>query len=132
MLSLRGTGLYALGASILLVVCIAICGCNNGAKTTTDPVLTRMPTLADAPAIYKEGGCAQCHGSMTGGGGTAPDLSHEGSKHGQDLATTVMWIGDQIRNPKSHNPNTKMPEYNEHKMAYGNAQVLATVLANQK
>lgn len=133
MLSLRRGGPSAAGASLLLIIIVAIGGCSGTAKTNDyGTKLTRLPTLADAPMIYAKAGCDRCHGAITGGGRTAPDLAHAGSKHGPDLVSNVTWIGDQIRNPKSHNPNTTMPTYDESKMAYGNAQVLATVLAKQR
>ncbi len=132
--SLPGWGPFAASLSLLLIVGVAIGGCHREPAETNDygTKLTRLPTLADAPMIYEKAGCARCHGPMTGGGGSAPDLAHTGSRHGADLTANVVWIGDQIRNPKAHNPSTAMPTYDESKMAYGNAQVLATVLANQK
>lgn len=49
--------------------------------------------------------CARCH---SGGGGkklNGPDLSHVGGEH--DAA----WIGEHIRNPKTHKPSSPMPKF---------------------
>jgi ubiquinol-cytochrome c reductase cytochrome b subunit len=51
-------------------------------------------------------GCTGCHSINGTGGSVGPDLSNE-SRQGRSRA----WLMDQIRDPKSHDPNSIMPSY---------------------
>jgi ubiquinol-cytochrome c reductase cytochrome b subunit len=57
-------------------------------------------------ALFSSSGCVGCHTVNGTGGKTGPDLSGEG-KGGRSAA----WLATQIRNPKSHFPNTIMPSF---------------------
>lgn len=120
----------ALAATLVLAATCVIGGCrgNSAASGKMDLTEFRPPNIADAPIAYEAAGCGspKCHGSMTGGGGAAPNLSHEGSRH------DVVWISFQINNPKSHNPNSTMPAYDDKKMLFIFRQEVATALAAQK
>jgi ubiquinol-cytochrome c reductase cytochrome b subunit len=62
---------------------------------------------ADAKAgsdLFKSSGCAACHRIGGTGGSIGPDLSGEGIK-----GRSRQWLGDQLRNPKAHNPASIMP-----------------------
>jgi ubiquinol-cytochrome c reductase cytochrome b subunit len=62
---------------------------------------------ADAKAgsdLFKSSGCAACHRIGGTGGSIGPDLSGEGLK-----GRSRQWLGDQLRNPKAHNPASIMP-----------------------
>jgi len=64
---------------------------------------------ADAKAgmdLFKSNGCAACHRVDGTGGSIGPDLSGEGIK-----GRSSQWLGDQLRNPKSHNPASIMPSF---------------------
>ncbi len=63
----------------------------------------------------------RCHN----GGKGAPDLSHEGAQH------DASWIADHIKNPRTHNPSSRMPAF-EGRMSDADIQGLATYLASQK
>jgi len=118
----------ALGALVAISGCRGAGGSGSGKLDVVNWDYNHKPSINDAPAAFEAAGCGtkQCHGSMTAGGGAAPDLSHIGSKHNSS------WIGDQIREPTKHNPNSKMPAYNDSKMLYVYQQAVATALSNQK
>ena len=56
--------------------------------------------------IFQTAGCTACHSVEGTGGAIGPALSR-GALRGKGRA----WIVEQIRNPKSHNPNTIMPAF---------------------
>jgi ubiquinol-cytochrome c reductase cytochrome b subunit len=64
---------------------------------------------ADAKAamdLFKSNGCAACHRIDGTGGSIGPDLSGEGIK-----GRSRQWLGDQLLNPKAHNPASVMPSF---------------------
>ncbi|HMK57175.1 MAG TPA: cytochrome b N-terminal domain-containing protein [Dissulfurispiraceae bacterium] len=63
-------------------------------------------SIARGTDILRSGGCTGCHSINGSGGSAGPDLSGEGNR-GRDRS----WLRDQIRNPKSHFPDTIMPAY---------------------
>jgi cytochrome c553 len=96
---------------------------------------------ADGPVsagrqVYDAKGCARCH-SIGGGGGPAGgfgggpgrgrkhDLSHIGANH------DAGWIADHVRNPKAHQPNSKMPAFKD-KIKDQDMRALADYLASLK
>ncbi len=58
-------------------------------------------------AVYKAQGCSACHMLDGVGGNVGPDLSRIGKKRDKE------WIEQQLRNPKSHNPQSIMPSFNK-------------------
>jgi ubiquinol-cytochrome c reductase cytochrome b subunit len=56
--------------------------------------------------LFKTNGCAACHRIGGTGGSIGPDLSGEGIK-----GRSRQWLGDQLRNPKTHNPASIMPSF---------------------
>ncbi len=57
--------------------------------------------------MFQTAGCTACH-SVEGTGGTIGPALSRGGLAGKGRA----WIVEQIRNPRSHNPNTIMPAFN--------------------
>jgi nitric oxide reductase subunit C len=55
--------------------------------------------------LYNQSRCDLCHQIGGHGGIIGPDLSKVGSKY------DTQWLAKQIKDPKSHNPNTQMPAY---------------------
>lgn len=55
--------------------------------------------------LFQTQGCTSCHKLAGKGGSVGPDLTHVGSRH--DLA----WLHEYIANPKSHNPQARMPAF---------------------
>ncbi len=119
-------GLMLTGAMLLLV------GCSNNASSsdTSNSSSTTTASAADpGKAIFDNNGCGRCHnlGGAAGGRGRAPDLSHEGA----DSTHTAQWIADQINNPRSHNPMSRMPAY-QGRIQDKDLQTLSSYLAGLK
>ncbi|RPI35336.1 MAG: cytochrome c [Nitrospiraceae bacterium] len=62
-------------------------------------------TSTKGKEIFIREGCAGCHSFRGQGGSTGPDLTSGRQRR------SVIWIISQIRNPKSHNPDSRMPEF---------------------
>ncbi|MGZ6248675.1 MAG: cytochrome b N-terminal domain-containing protein [Syntrophales bacterium] len=81
----------------------------GGAATSAPGPAATAVLSADAKAgseLLKSNGCAACHRIGGAGGSTGPDLSGEGIK-----GRSRQWLGDQLRNPKAHNPASSMPSF---------------------
>ena len=74
------------------------------AKTTGVPIKETTLTLM-GKNLYNQNRCDLCHQIGGHGGLIGPDLSKVGSHRDST------WISRQIKEPKSHNPNTQMPSY---------------------
>jgi cytochrome c2 len=55
--------------------------------------------------VFSEQRCRTCHRFKGQGGMAGPDLTDVIKRRG------AVWIIRQIRNPKSHNPDSRMPSY---------------------
>jgi mono/diheme cytochrome c family protein len=104
-------------------------GCNN--KTDTPPA-ANAPTAGGGAGKEAGGGAGKdllaancrCH---NGGGGKAPDLSHIGS----DPSHTAGWIAEYANDPKSKDPNSRMPSM-QGKVSSDDLTNIAAYLASQK
>lgn len=56
--------------------------------------------------LFRNGRCKECHTINEKGGASGPNLTFVGSKRSRE------YIIEQIKNPKSHNPNSDMPSFN--------------------
>jgi mono/diheme cytochrome c family protein len=56
--------------------------------------------------LFQQVGCMGCHAVNGQGGTVGPDLSNEGN-----AGHPVQWLRTQIRDPKSHDPQTAMPAF---------------------
>ncbi len=68
---------------------------------------TAVTSGSSGEAVYKAQGCSACHMLDGVGGNVGPDLSRVGKKRDKE------WIEQQLRNPKSHNPQSIMPSFNK-------------------
>lgn len=62
-------------------------------------------TVTQGESIFIREGCANCHSFKGHGGAIAPDLT------GVTQRRSTKWIITQISNPRSHNPDSRMPEF---------------------
>lgn len=102
--------------SALFLLTIALFGCSKpgeGGSTS--------PQTASGKAIFESKDCGNCHGP----GKRAPQLTHLGAEH--DAA----WIVAHVKNPKTHNPGSRMPAY-EGKMSESDLQAIGSYLASLK
>jgi mono/diheme cytochrome c family protein len=61
--------------------------------------------LPPGEALFNEQKCSTCHRFRGQGGMAGPDLTDVTKRRG------ALWIMRQIRNPQSHNPESRMPVY---------------------
>src|SRR6266508_438358 len=89
---------------------LAILGCGQTEPTAAD-VPPLNPNAMGAPsgnAVFDKK-CANCHSvtspTMGGPKRKGPNLSKVGSER------SVEWLADHVKNPQSHEPGSKMPEF---------------------
>ncbi len=68
-------------------------------------ILSFLQTVSQGKEIFMREGCTNCHSFRGQGGETAPDLTAVGDRR------STLWIMSQIKDPKSHNPDSRMPEF---------------------
>ena len=100
----------------LFLVSLALFGCN---KAPAGDAAT--PTAAPGKAIFEASNCGNCHGP----GKNAPNLTKIGAE--KDAA----WIVAHVKNPKVHNPGSRMPGY-EGKISEADLQAMGSYLASLK
>ena len=105
----------SLGLSLLApVLAAATVGCNNSgsggggaASPTAASSAGGQATLAAAgKTVYANNGCAKCH-AISGQGGNGPDLTRVAA----NPEHTSEWLVAHIKNPKAHNPGSRMPSF---------------------
>jgi mono/diheme cytochrome c family protein len=89
------------------------------------PMLIACESSSRALALIKEHKCRDCHTLKGKGGSSAPNLTTVGSR--RDRA----YIYQQIKAPKSHNPNTDMPSFGD-RISDQDINILADYLAGLK
>jgi nitric oxide reductase subunit C len=81
----------------------------NGIDTNNWPpkpvVMATSGPINPGELVFKAQGCSACHTLNGIGGKIGPDLTHVGSKRSRE------WIEEQIKNPKSHYPDSIMPVF---------------------
>lgn len=83
-------GALALGAFLSGILFIVLAGCDSqGAR------------------LFWNNRCKECHTIDGKGGSSGPNLTYVGGKRSRD------YIVQQIKDPKSHNPNTDMPSFRD-------------------
>jgi len=74
------------------------------------------------------GGFGGPKGGPGGRGPGGPSLAHVGSKPDR----TAQWLADHIRDPKSHNPRSRMPSFGPEKISDTDLAALGEYLASLK
>jgi len=110
------------------VLLLVLTGCNKSETTAAAPGAGGATASADGgKGIFDKQGCGRCHALGGGGSRNGPDLTHTGA----DPSHTAQWIADQIKNPKSHSPGSRMPAY-EGRISDADLKTLSEYLAAQK
>jgi cytochrome c553 len=99
-------------------------GPGSGPGTGGDNKLPDAGKFSAGQKVYVANNCGRCH-AIGGGRSRGPDLTHVGGKR------TADWLSDHIRDPKSHNPTSRMPPY-EAKIQGQDLRDLAEYLASLK
>ncbi len=88
---------------------VAFLGWVNGINTNNWPPKPLITPVAQGgnpgEAAFRAQGCSACHLLDGTGGHVGPDLTHVGARRSTE------WIKQQIRDPKSHNPDSIMPSF---------------------
>ncbi len=83
----------------------------NGIDTNNWPpkpmVVTAAASAQPGEAIFNAQVCSGCHMINGIGGNVGPNLTKVGSRRDKE------WIEQQLKDPKSHNPNSIMPSYSK-------------------
>ena len=83
--------------------------------------------IAAGKTAFSANNCGRCHAVGGQGGGRAPDLSHVGAEAGR----TPEWLTAHIKNPKTHNPTSRMPAF-EGRINEADLHALGVYLASLK
>lgn len=67
--------------------------------------LVSCSSFSKGAKIFQREKCRDCHTLQGKGGAVGPNLTRVGSKRSRE------YILQQIKDPKSHNPNTNMPSF---------------------
>lgn len=89
-----------------LVWVVAGCHKNSGGDPPASSALPQGSPQANGLRALFDIHCVKCH-MIAGAGrkGSGPDLTHVGSEHDAE------WIADHIRDPKKHQPNSRMTRF---------------------
>jgi len=106
-------------ASLLLMM--TGCGKNEGSAPSD------ANSVAAGKAVFDANNCAKCHSIAGQGNPRGRDLTHVGA----DPNHTAQWLIEHVKNPRAHNPNSRMPAF-EGKISEQDLAALGAYLASLK
>ena len=83
---------FALGVFLLGILFIMLASCESNSR---------------GAKIFRSQRCPECHTLNGKGGAVGPNLTNVGGKRSRE------YIIQQIKEPRSHNPNTDMPSFRD-------------------
>ncbi len=104
---LKSGWLFAALLFTLSLIVAAGCSKNGNGNASGDGGKEDTALISAGKAIYASNGCAKCHAIGGQGGQKGPDLS----KVGAEKEHTSSWLMAYVKNPKSQNPNSRMPSF---------------------
>src|SRR5688572_1176279 len=121
--------ILSLLAGLLLATLLVTGGCtkNDGSASAAAEAQRHAALIAAGQAVFAANGCAKCHAVAGQGGGKAPDLTRVGAEPGH----TPQWLVEHVRNPRAHNPSSRMPGF-EGKISDRDVLALGTYLSSLK
>lgn len=102
---------------------MAGCGKNEGGGSASGDA----NLVAAGKAVFDANNCARCHSVAGQGNPRGRDLTHVGA----DPNHTVQWLIEHVKNPRTHNPNSRMPAF-EGKISEQDLHALGAYLASLK
>lgn len=117
-------------ASLTLVASLlALGGCakNGGSAASSQGAQNDPALLAAGKTAFDNNGCARCHSIGGQGGRMGPDLTRVGT----DASHTPQWLVAHIKNPRTHNPSSRMPAF-EGRISDNELLALGAYLASLK
>jgi mono/diheme cytochrome c family protein len=116
---------------LLVFICVVLAGCGKKDESAAGnaPADDGTASAGSGNTLFDQH-CAKCHTVSGAAGGPkkkAPDLA----KVGADPAHTPDWLAEHIRNPKVHEPNSKMPPFGD-RLKPDEVKGLAEFLAAKK
>ncbi len=98
--------IFAGFAAALTAISMVLAGCS---KPTTDGAQTAAGAgdVAAGKTVYAANNCTNCHAIGGQGGRMGPELPHTGAEAGH----TPAWLAEHVKDPKAHNPGSRMPSY---------------------
>lgn len=123
-----------LAAAALLALALGA-GCKKEEEYVPNPKGNPMPNMAKGGAgpkmppqgeiLFGQKGCGKCHSVGAQDVGPRKKKGPDLATVGADPAHTPEWFAEYIRNPRSKNPESKMPPHDESKI---NDQEMATLV----
>ena len=113
-----------------------LAGAGAGTSGPGQDIAVAQP-IAAGRTVFEQHNCGRCHrissGSGPAGGGPArgPGKGPDLGTVGRDPSHTIEWLMEQIRNPRAHRPDGRMPPY-EGKIKDEDLDALAEYLASLK
>ena len=98
----RSSLLAGAGLASVVVVLLGV----TGVAPMAEGALVVDPAVPRGRVLFETLGCRNCHSLRGLGGIVGPDLTLVGLEH-----PDTVWLRDQLRDPRSHGPDTPMPNF---------------------
>jgi cbb3-type cytochrome oxidase cytochrome c subunit len=119
--------LLAVAGLTLSASLLGMAGCakGDGGSPSAPNAPNNAALIAAGKNVVAANGCVRCHSIGGQGGRMGPDLSQEGAR-----GRTPQWIADHVKNPRTHNPRSRMPAFQN--LSANDLNALGTYLASLK
>jgi mono/diheme cytochrome c family protein len=115
------------GLGLLAASLVVGCTQSGGSGSSSASPQADAAMVAAGRSVFDANGCARCHSIGGQGGRMGPDLTRVGAEPGH----TPQWLVEHVKNPKSHNPSSRMPAF-EGRISDRDLLALGSYLASLK